>query len=228
MSPQRASRAPESNLNTTALFGGASTNGGAGLQTQAFGAATTDTDVVKVSSVGFVTTTTSTQAANLNFDVAVVDGDGDQTNTQTLANVQIAGGTTFAGGVTSEFIQGGSGNDFINGGTGSDLLTGACSWVWIRSVFNTALDPQTNVDLITDFTSGTDKLSLENTGAGLFNALSTGVLAANALDIVGAADANTRIIYDPVTGALSYDFGRSRNRRDPVRHAWDFGPSGVV
>ena len=80
--------------------------------------------------------------------------------------------------------------------------------------FNTALNASTNVDTITDFLSGTDKISLAN-GAGPFSAIGNGALTyavvGATLDILGdsgantAPTANTRIIYDPATGALYYD-----------------------
>jgi VCBS repeat-containing protein len=107
------------------------------------------------------------------------------------------GDDTLNGGAGSDTLYGGARNDTLDGGAGNDMF-----------VFNTALSATTNVDTITDFVSGTDKIYLENTGGGLFNALPIGVLAPGALDIVGtgpAANANTRISYDPTTGALSYD-----------------------
>ena len=107
------------------------------------------------------------------------------------------GNDTLFGQNGADTLYGQAGNDTLVGGAANDLF-----------VFNTALDATTNVDLIADFVSGADKIHLENTGAGLFNALSTGALAAGAFDIVGAgsaASATTRIVYDPATGALSYD-----------------------
>ena len=117
------------------------------------------------------------------------------------------GADTINGENGADLLVGGAGADILNGGAGNDVLFGGVD----NDTFliNTALNAATNVDTITDFNlNGIDKIHLENTGAGLFNALATGALSAGALDIVGAgaaADANTRIIYDPATGALYYD-----------------------
>ena len=111
----------------------------------------------------------------------------------------IFGGTgddTLFGQAGGDTLYGGAGNDVLNGGAGADIF-----------ILNAALDSTTNLDTIADFVSG-DKIHLENTGAGLFNALASGALGAAALDIVGdttAATASTRIIYNPGTGVLSYD-----------------------
>jgi VCBS repeat-containing protein len=103
-------------------------------------------------------------------------------------------------------LSGGDGNDVLNGGAGNDSLTGGNGDDVFR--FTTNLSAANNVDTITDFVSGSDRIDLENTGGGLFNALPAGALSEGAFDVVGigaAADGNTRIIYDPTTGALSYD-----------------------
>jgi len=65
------------NLNGAVGAGGASTT------TEAFGAITTDTDVIKISDIGFVATTTTTEALHLQLDVTVTDHDGDAV-TQTV------------------------------------------------------------------------------------------------------------------------------------------------
>jgi Ca2+-binding RTX toxin-like protein len=69
--------------------------------------------------------------------------------------------------------------------------------------FIAALDPETNVDTITDFTLADDLILLEN---DLFIGLPNGVLAAPAFHIgAAAADADDRIIYDNATGAVIFD-----------------------
>jgi Ca2+-binding RTX toxin-like protein len=71
-------------------------------------------------------------------------------------------------------------------------------------IFNAALDAATNVDEITDFSVADDTIRLDHL---VFAALGApGVLAASAFHIgTQAADAGDRIVYDDVTGALSYD-----------------------
>ena len=79
-------------------------------------------------------------------------------------------------------------------------------WAWavrIRSQFTTALGAG-NVDMIVDFTSGTDKIALDD---AVFTAIGgLGALNANAFFAGTAAhDADDRIIYDSATGNLFYD-----------------------
>ncbi len=80
----------------------------------------------------------------------------------------------------------------LTGGAGADSF-----------VFDTALGP-TNVDQISDFTAGADKIKLEN---AIFTALtSTGALAAGAFQLGSAAsEADDRVVYNQSTGALLYD-----------------------
>ena len=106
------------------------------------------------------------------------------------------GNDTVFGQAGKDEIHGGAGNDVLYGGGGNDTF-----------VFDTALNAATNVDLIADFASGSDKIGLSN-ASGLFDQIATGPLAATAFDIIGdatAATGVTRIAYDPSTGALYYD-----------------------
>ena len=116
------------------------------------------------------------------------------------------------GGAGNDSLDGGAGIDKLNGGVGKDTLTGGAGNDTF--VFDAALNATTNVDTITDFVSGTDKINLIN-GTGPFSAIATGSLtyavAGATLDILGDSGANTaatsatRIIYDPSSGALYYD-----------------------
>lgn len=106
----------------------------------------------------------------------------------------------------SDIIFGGAGNDTLFGQGGDDTLSGGADADTF--VFSASLSTKgnSNVDTIVDFVSGVDQIHLEN--GGPFAALAAGALSAAAFDIVGAtpaATAATRIIYDPATGALSYD-----------------------
>jgi Ca2+-binding RTX toxin-like protein len=108
--------------------------------------------------------------------------------------------------------MGGGGNDLLSGGAGNDILTGGAGADIFR--VNTVLNATTNVDNITDFeptaiATTTDRIQLENSGTGLFNALtSKGTLAATAfLNGPGTTftTATQRILYQSTTGNLFYD-----------------------
>ena len=147
-----------------------------------------------------VAVTTGTTALNINATLAanglVVTGNN---------GVNTIAGTRFA-----DTISGNGGNDIINGGLGNDILTGGIGADIFR--FDSLLHATNNVDRITDFTpttvtSTTDRIQLENTGAGLFNALSsTGTLASTAFCVGDAFTASAqRIRYEASSGNLFYD-----------------------
>ena len=104
-----------------------------------------------------------------------------------------SGNDTMDGGALDDWFYGGVGNDVLTGGTGAD-----------RFVFDAALNATTNVDRITDFTTGSDKIWLNHS---VFNKLTVnGALNASMLRIgSAAADSNDYIIYNKDTGALIYD-----------------------
>jgi hypothetical protein len=104
-----------------------------------------------------------------------------------------------------DVLVGRAGNDTLNGGLGNDKMSGGAGQDIF--VFNTALNATPNIDRITGFFGPDDTIRLENTGALLFNALTTtGTLAAAAFRIgTAAADADDRIIYNSANGALFYD-----------------------
>jgi serralysin len=65
------------------------------------------------------------------------------------------------------------------------------------------LNANFNLDTLTDFATGTDKMHLHQS---VFSALPVAALAANAL-VLGTSASTTdhRIIYDKATGSLYYD-----------------------
>jgi Ca2+-binding RTX toxin-like protein len=94
----------------------------------------------------------------------------------------------------------GTGNDLANSLTGNakaNILTGGAGADTF--VFNTALGPM-NVDTITDFTTGSDKIALDHT---LFGSLSGGWF--HSVTNLNETDADDHILYDQSTGALYYD-----------------------
>src|SRR5918998_639940 len=103
------------------------------------------------------------------------------------------GNDTLDGGAHDDWFYGGVGNDRLTGGSGAD-----------RFVFETTLNSTSNVDTITDFATGSDKIWLNHS---IFNKLTVnGALDASMLRIgSAAADGNDHIIYNRDTGALIYD-----------------------
>lgn len=116
----------------------------------------------------------------------------------TTTNMNLTGNTldqTIVGNAGINYIDGKGGNDTLTGGGGKDYFD-----------FTTAPATSTNKDTITDFNAFYDTIRLENTG--IFTALGagTGVLASNKFYVGAAAhDLDDRIIYNKVTGVLSYD-----------------------
>lgn len=110
------------------------------------------------------------------------------------------GSNMLNGAVGRDSLFGGAGNDVLLGGTGNDTLSGGAGKDTFK--FNAALTA--NIDKITDFSVADDTIQLENS---FFTKLSaTGVLAAG-MFVKGAAaqDANDYVVYNAVTGAVTYD-----------------------
>jgi Ca2+-binding RTX toxin-like protein len=113
-----------------------------------------------------------------------------------------SGNNSLSGGLANDTVIGGLGNDFLNGGVGKDVLTGGGGTD--SFVFNTALSA-TNIDRITDFARGSDKILLDN---AIFSAIAGVSLTAAGFAANAAGAATTaahRIIYETDTGKLFYD-----------------------
>lgn len=98
---------------------------------------------------------------------------------------------------------GGNGNDTLNGKAGNDALTGRAGNDLF--IFDTSLNASTNVDNLIDFSVSDDTIQLENL---IFSKLTAeGTLNADLfyVDGVSAQGANDYIVYNSVTGAISYD-----------------------
>jgi Ca2+-binding RTX toxin-like protein len=152
--------------------------------------------------------------SNLGFSGALGSGltvslviEGPQTirsgSTVTLISIE-----NLRGSVREDILIGNANANILNGGSNSDTLTGGLGND--HFVFNS-----TSLDIITDFTPGEDKLSIDRYSFASFSAFSVllpmplGVLAAaNFLagaGITTAADANDLFLYNSSTGALYYD-----------------------
>jgi serralysin len=117
-----------------------------------------------------------------------------------------AGNDTLIGGAGDDSLNGGDGGDLLRGGLGNDTLQGGAGADIFR--FDTELNGSTNVDLIVNFsTANGDRIQLENSGTGLFTAITNSGTLASAAFRTGSAFKTTRqrIRYDTFTGNLFYD-----------------------
>jgi Ca2+-binding RTX toxin-like protein len=109
------------------------------------------------------------------------------------------------GDAGSDSLNGGEGNDTLMGGWGNDVLTGGNGVDHFR--FDHTLSASSNVDTITDFISGVDKIDLSKSFMSDLGSL--GVLSSSAFyssaGSSSAHDSDDRIIYNTTTGALYYD-----------------------
>lgn len=147
--------------------------------------------------------TTRTLGSNLENLVltgsAAVNGSGNSLANQLTGN---GGANSLAGGGGNDRLSGGVGNDTLNGGSGLDALIGGSGLDQYR--FSAALNATTNVDSITGFVSGSDRLALNDAvfaGIGAPGTLAAGAFRLGTI----AGDANDRIVYDAGTGALYFD-----------------------
>ncbi len=120
-----------------------------------------------------------------------LNGNGNSLNNTLTGN---GGNNTFSGGVGNDLLDGASGNDTLTGDAGADTFA-----------FTTPLNALRNVDTVTDFVNGTDKIQLS---PAIFREL--GFSASPSTDAFfhagsAAHDADDRIVYDQSNGALFYD-----------------------
>ena len=101
------------------------------------------------------------------------------------------GNDDLRGGNGLDLIVAGAGNDVIRGAKGRDTLTGGDGADVF--IFHTDLDGTINVDTITDFASGVDRIELS---AAVFG---------NAGAVGSHAGLSQYITYNAATGVLSYD-----------------------
>jgi cyclophilin family peptidyl-prolyl cis-trans isomerase len=134
---------------------------------------------------------------------------GDNLETLTLLGTRSLDGTgnalnnTLTGNGNANVLNGAGGNDFLDGASGNDTLSGGTGADTFA--FSTPLNALRNVDTISDFSSGADKLQLS---PAIFREMGfSGSPATEAFFHTGSAahDANDRILYHTDTGALSYD-----------------------
>ena len=127
----------------------------------------------------------------------------ETTNAAGLGLINLTGNEiaqNITGNAGANTLAGAGGNDTLTGGLGADVF-----------LFNTALNAATNRDLITDFNVAADTIRLDDAvfafigapglalAANLFKNLTTG----------GPVDADDKILYNDVTGAIFYDIDGS-------------------
>ncbi len=134
---------------------------------------------------------------------------GDNLENLTLLGVKQLSGTgnslnnSLTGNGNANVLNGGDGNDSLFGASGNDTLTGGAGGDTFA--FTTPLNAVRNVDTVTDFSSGTDKIQLAH---AIFRDIGfTGTPGSAAFFHAGSAahDADDRILYDQANGGLYYD-----------------------
>ncbi len=125
--------------------------------------------------------------------------------TQSINGTGNSSANTLIGNLGDNILVGGSGNDLISGGYGKDKLTGGSG----KDVFIFNSEPGSeNIDTITDFVHGTDKLQFSSS---IFDGLAgfNGTLGSDqfyaAAGAISAHDSSDRLIYNSSSGALYYD-----------------------
>jgi Ca2+-binding RTX toxin-like protein len=114
-----------------------------------------------------------------------------------------AGADSITGLAGNDVLNGGAGNDTLVGGLGDDQLTGGDGQD--RFVFESAIKNGGNVDTVTDFVSGSDKIAL---AGSIFTALRGDTDLSDNLWLTTStspATARSNLVFDPQSGALSYD-----------------------
>ncbi len=114
-----------------------------------------------------------------------------------------AGADSITGLAGNDALNGGAGNDTLVGGLGDDQLTGGDDQD--RFVFESAIKNGGNVDTVTDFVSGSDKIAL---AGSIFTALRSDTDLSDNLWLstsTSPATARSNLVFDPQSGVLSYD-----------------------
>ena len=169
-------------------------------------APTNDNDVLKIESMGFVTSTNVTSDVSLNFlNVSVIDADGDATAAQSI-NVTVSGDATYVGTVNDEMFQGSAANETMTGGGGNDIfdfnnMTDAADHVTDFHVGNVATDPNADVLDIGDILPGaTQGATNASQLSGYVQLQEVGGSTLVQVDAGGGSSFQTLVTLDGVTG----------------------------
>jgi Ca2+-binding RTX toxin-like protein len=149
-------------------------------------------------------TVNHTLAANVEIGAIITGASGITLTGNADSNTLFgnSGDDTLVGGGGNDAFSAGAGADRIRGGDGNDALTGGADADTF--VFDTALNAATNVDVISDFIAGLDRIELSGP---IFDQLSAGdpLQAGEFVAGTAAADGDDHIIYDNATGRIWYD-----------------------
>ena len=147
-----------------------------------------------------------------NLSVKVTATDQDGLSSFDIFSINVSNVSNIKGTNTANIIVAGIGNDSINGGLGNDTLTGGLGNDTF--VFNTKLGI-TNVDTITDFTSG-DKITL---AGSIFSKLKGDKDLSDNFALESATTIKQHLIYNPTTGKLYYDADGSAAKSSAIEIA---------
>ena len=197
------------NSGVNTLTGGAGNdtlNGGAGAD-KMLGGLGNDIYVVDVST-DVVTENTNEGTDTVQSGITYTLGSNVENLTLTGTSAINGTGNTLdnvlVGNSAANTLNGGTGNDILNGGLGKDTLTGGAGNDFF--VFDTALSSASNVDSLTDFAAGLDKIQLDKDIFTALQAVGTLSSASFKASATGAAgDDNDYFLYNTTSGALFYD-----------------------
>lgn len=144
--------------------------------------------------------------------------DGDDEMSGGAGNDEVSGGggsDIIDGGVGEDTVDGGDGDDTLGGGRGDDTLTGGAGADAFLFDTNLSkqnivkkLDKASNLDHITDFTVGEDRIELDQS---IFTKLAVGAMKKKAFfkgNDIGDAGKKVLIAYDKGSGELAYVAGK--------------------
>jgi Ca2+-binding RTX toxin-like protein len=148
------------------------------------------------------TTAAAGTTAGVTLNLSTVNSAGQATSSGASGKDLVKGFENLTGSRYNDVLTGTTGANVLDGGAGNDTLKGGTGKDTF--VFDTALSASGNVDRLADFSVLDDTIQLDN---AIFTKLVTaGALNSAYLRIGSAAlDANDYLVYNNVTGALSYD-----------------------
>jgi Ca2+-binding RTX toxin-like protein len=185
------------------------------IDMSSFGSPSYGNDVVDggagLDTVNFATGSGQRSGVVVNLAAGTISGGGEAgAGSATVTGVERVVGAAFndqfSGSNAAETFEGREGNDTLSGLGGNDTLIGGTG----LDTFVFASAPGSgNVDLVTDFVSGTDRLNFENgvfTGLGAPGNFSAGdARFAAGAGFTSGRDASDRVVYNTTTGSLYYD-----------------------